>query len=161
MKFLISFIVFFSCSVNANISRHLHVHEITLVGVLSEPYKRLEAKIELNSDTDNVSNFTVLRGNEKIEVPHEIILKLQSIELNKLEVTYEDLIEWDENGKSKVKGVWLHFTMQFGKLYSIKNDYGYDVRGRDEIKLTITPDNKFEIEIRDVKTTYGNTVKVM
>jgi len=131
----------------------LHSHKLYMEGVLPAPYHTLILNIELDEDTDNVLKFQLIRGSEDIEIPKEIISKLQGVDLGTVKVSHE-MHRLDENRPAHSQwgeeGDWLHINFDLGKYYkAIKKIKGREHYkwGKDHAEITIIKNRTVTLKI--------------
>ena len=139
--------------VNGSVPIPVHLHETKLVGVLPEPYRTFELNIKLDVESDDVVSFELYRGDEHLVLPKHMLSQLKAVELHSIRVSHEmHRFNEDDPAESQFggEGDWLHITMDYGKKYRAeKKENGKDVFrwGQDKIRLTVTKDKSFTIEI--------------
>ncbi|WP_157960394.1 hypothetical protein [Marinimicrobium alkaliphilum] len=141
MKITIVLLIFLSCVANASTPIEFHAHEMSMSGVLPQPYGTLEFTIRLNEETDDVEEFVIFRGAERIHVPDGIISQLTDIELGTLQVSHE-MHRGDDPFESLFgdDGDWLHFTFEHGPRHraeAVRDEVPVFQWGRDRITVTI------------------------
>ncbi len=154
------FFILLSDPTCASVPIKVHMHKVTIKGVLPEPYKTISLEVELDQENDNVTSLELIRGKERIVIPESILNQLKDIALNSLDISHEMHRYSEESAKSEhgSKGDWLHISMNFGIKYRVKiTEKGKDHYhwGKDKAIITIIKDqtvsfrvHKFETEIK-------------
>lgn len=158
MKYTVFFLLLFGSLSFASEPIEFHAHEMSMSGVLPEPYGTLKFTIRLNEETDDVEEIIIYRGSEKLHIPANLISKLKDIELATLRVSHE-MHRGDTGYESPFgdEGDWLHFTFEYGPYHradATRDGEPVFQWGRSKITVTITGGKDVTVSRELLKDSY-------
>ncbi len=153
-KILALIVIIFAClTANASVATHVHIHKISLEGVLPEPYKVISLEIELDTENDNVTSFKLVRGEEQIKIPESIIEQLRNVTLHSLDFSHEIYRETGNPLKPVAQDSedWIIISIDFGKEYRVNID-GRSVHGQDRAIISIKKNKAVTFKVWNLET---------
>ena len=125
-------------------------------GSLPEPYKTYRVEIDLNQETRDAEAITIYRGDERIEVPTNIITQLKCISINSVYVAHSMYREEsDPTQPALLAGCvaasdWLYVSISCGDYKTVDlthNGVEYEMTGQDRFVISIDNNNHFSTNI--------------